>query len=764
VHPPQHQQHHQHQHQHERYEDEEEDEIPGLVDEDLGNYGSETNLQHRTAPAWPRRYSEPYNHESDLEVDVDVGARPTTPPPTLPSLGHTDAYANADADANGHPNQPQPQPFFVLDWMLDDLVPEDRTAQDLAELLRETSAPGPAPAPASPMVQHLLPWLWNRIENNSVETADSSTMSQNQTVGRLVGAMTRLAFETPTKGQSHSASAAVNASSNESCVSPCTSPSFQSSDANAAVIDPSLVPPLPSTPKSSNRRACRIRQQLNPQRTEESSYDPGFRSEFLVPVNLDHKLRSEEHQEVDSIACSPPAQRRILFPSSAPPSPSPSPMWGGEAECNGISHNEQAPPPPRGNGSGSGSGSGNHVSPTGRSNSCPQFLDETTCDPEEQLRNQQQQRRRRRRQEQINRRERRNKLTIVQRSLTLAKGWNTKGLDMAGRATRAEDELAQALEEMGIDNGRGGSPEQLWESALECWDNALEVYRSLLGSSHERVADVQNNRGIALGKLRRYGEAREALGTVLDARKAQQRKRVAKEASKPGEGRGTGNNGNGNNNGNHHHYQSPRHSNEAAASTSAAIVSTLHNIANVHRLAGESRLALEALLEAQELLRSTNDEASSPSVECPEETHNRWLQLARVSTAIGHVCYESECWMDARDAYMEALQVYQQLSQAMPADSGDAEDRERLLQQWESIRCEVAALEDYLDELDRRQQAEAGSRTLLLRARREEQQHHHQRRWSRSPHRQGTSPHQPSEEQPSSTTKKLLGFVTHLRA
>merc|ERR1711935_559217 len=55
----------------------------------------------------------------------------------------------------------------------------------------------------------------------------------------------------------------------------------------------------------------------------------------------------------------------------------------------------------------------------------------------------------------------------------------------------------------------------LWSHALHCWNDSLQIYSSLLGNSHERVADVQNNRGLALGKLNQYKYAQQAFQQAL---------------------------------------------------------------------------------------------------------------------------------------------------------------------------------------------------------------------------------------------------------
>lgn len=383
-------------------------------------------------------------------------------------------------------------------------------------------------------------------------------------------------------------------------------------------------------------------------------------------------------------------------------------------------------------------------------------------------------------------------------------------------------------------NNNTNEADHLWRFALECWNNALEVYRSLLGESHERVADVQNNRGIALGKLRLYREALEALEMALEARKRQQRhRRVAKNNEhKNTAGTSTATTlANG---------SSSNAAAKAAASTTDAIVSTLHNIANVHRDAGQPYRALEALVEARGLLQTQSTEhdprcrrgnngssSCGCSCGCPfrlrlrfhrQHRHHCWHQSARLSTAIGHVHYELQSWRDARNSYLEALQVYETLSRALSSEESKNEqeqqqpgrtngngscchgnehgvqvhetrqqrqqrqrqhqDERNLLQhQHESIQREVSVLEEDLDELDRRQQAAEGSRTRLLRVRRQEQQrrsnacsNNSTRVLSRRAHqeRQQCSPGGESDQAPSQQQHDhqamLLSFVQHLRA
>ena len=88
---------------------------------------------------------------------------------------------------------------------------------------------------------------------------------------------------------------------------------------------------------------------------------------------------------------------------------------------------------------------------TKKSASCPDFEEETTTthhhhdDAVEAVRVQ-------RRQAQVQRREQRSKLTIVQRSITLAQGWNQKGLEFAGRAATAGPQNTTTSTTNGLDD------------------------------------------------------------------------------------------------------------------------------------------------------------------------------------------------------------------------------------------------------------------------------------------------------------------------
>ena len=164
--------------------------------------------------------------------------------------------------------------------------------------------------------------------------------------------------------------------------------------------------------------------------------------------------------------------------------------------------------------------------------------------------------------------------SMYKKSLALGNGWNAKGLKKAQQG--------------------------LWQDALSCWDNALEIRHQLLGKMNLEVANTYNNRGIALGKLGHYDLAIEALQQALDIRVEL--------------------------------LQTPHH---------PQVISTLHNLANVHHQVGNLQLALQVFGRAKEL-----------SLNNPHD------QTARICTAMGHVYYQAQQWIDARDAYQDALQLY----------------------------------------------------------------------------------------------------------
>jgi tetratricopeptide (TPR) repeat protein len=181
--------------------------------------------------------------------------------------------------------------------------------------------------------------------------------------------------------------------------------------------------------------------------------------------------------------------------------------------------------------------------------------------------------------------------------LALGNGWNAKGLKKAR--------------------------EGLWKDALACWDVALELRLPLLPPTSEEVANTWNNRGIALGKLGDYLQALESLNKALEIRLH------------------NNNNSNNDDNGN----------GSTKKKTTSVIISTYHNIANVHQQAGDYNKALAIFGIAKALCYEGGDAKDYPSM----------VSMARLCTAMGHVYYQAEQWVDARDAYYDAVWVYQQI-------------------------------------------------------------------------------------------------------
>jgi len=649
-------------------------------------------------------------------------------------------------------------PFFVLDWMLEDLVPDHQDAQDLANLLKEKESS--QKRTFSPLRKSKSCGIVGNANNaNNSNNNNNNSNKTSPIIQRLLPWSSSASSQRKKNNESNEATKHHHYPAVET-YRPATPP-----------VKDAGVPPMPLTPKSSNRKNSKMRQS---QRLRETLIDEKKTSDdemdlLFVRRNLNDSLddcQVPDTQAANELSTSGDTKNKspLQFPkfmprvdSSPPPShDSPSKicakanekdswMIGGKANGNKLSS-----------------------SSTKKSASCPQLYQETNNNDDDSQQQRQQQhpptlqqnhQLRQRAKEQHDRRERRNKLTVVQRSLTLAQGWNNKGLSMAGKATQDEQQYRQ-------NPYRGTStmppnPEHWWEASLECWDNALEIYRSLLGEYHERVADVQNNRGIALGKLGRFEEALDALGMALEARKRQE-ERTQHENERT---------------------SSPSSHASAAAPASAAIVSTLHNIANIFRDAGNPSEALKVLHEAQTTLESqvparTQDDDESSLY----HLHHCWHQSARLSTAIGHVYYESESWRDAREAYGEALVAYDKLRRSLGKQSdalgweveaqttalsmGNANETKRLelLHQQQLIQREVSVLQKDLDEIDRSQQARNGSRARLLQARRQQQQQQHQQQ-HRRPNQQHHS-HQQQQQQQQQNQKQqqtLFGIVSSLR-
>ena len=163
------------------------------------------------------------------------------------------------------------------------------------------------------------------------------------------------------------------------------------------------------------------------------------------------------------------------------------------------------------------------------------------------------------------------------KSIAIGNGWNAKGLQKAKKGS--------------------------WESALLCWQNALEIREQVLGDSHPDTANTLNNCGIAMGKLGRFDEAIEVLERALEIRAE--------------------------------HYGTRQHPEVAA---------TLHNIGNVLHQAQDRAGAIQCFWDAKLL---------QEKILGPDH-----VQVARACVAIGNVYYEALQYDDAREAYHDALLVF----------------------------------------------------------------------------------------------------------
>lgn len=198
--------------------------------------------------------------------------------------------------------------------------------------------------------------------------------------------------------------------------------------------------------------------------------------------------------------------------------------------------------------------------------------------------------------------------------------------------------------------GLAKAQQGLWAEALGCWDNALEIRVHLLGRNHLDVANIYNNRGIALGKVGRTTEALESLQNALEIR--------------------------------WHLWE---------LSTDKCydpILSTLHNMANVHQQAGDLQQALHVFGQARELgSRQTNN-----------------MSMARICVAMGHVYYQAEHWIDARDAYLDAVQLYraERRLQQQQVKQTQTQDDDMLTAAILTCQQELADVERDIHDLDRR--------------------------------------------------------------
>ena len=103
--------------------------------------------------------------------------------------------------------------------------------------------------------------------------------------------------------------------------------------------------------------------------------------------------------------------------------------------------------------------------------------------------------------------------------------------------------------------------------------------------------------------------------------------------------------------------------------THTQVAATIHNLANVHHQAGDYQGAIELFSKCKLLQQDIHQ---TPMNE----------QVARACIAMGHVYYEACHYQDAKEAYEDALEIYEQLGikndQVMDIQR-DVLDLERLL-------------------------------------------------------------------------------------
>ena len=154
-------------------------------------------------------------------------------------------------------------------------------------------------------------------------------------------------------------------------------------------------------------------------------------------------------------------------------------------------------------------------------------------------------------------------------------------------------------------NSRGLQRAQVgrWDEALLCWRNALEIRGQVLGEEHIDTANTCNNIGIALGKLDRVDEASTYLQRALQIRVT------------------------------------------AFGKEDSQVAATYHNLGNIYQQGGRLEEAVNCFLEAKRL----QEQLVGP--------YN--VEVGRAYVSMGHTYYQASQHKDAREAYCDALYVFQ---------------------------------------------------------------------------------------------------------
>lgn len=232
--------------------------------------------------------------------------------------------------------------------------------------------------------------------------------------------------------------------------------------------------------------------------------------------------------------------------------------------------------------------------------------------------------------------------TIYRKSIALGNAWNAKGLYKAEQGE--------------------------WEAAVACWEQALEIRRALLGSTHEDVASTLNNQGIALGQVGRILEAIASLEEALAIRKDLWKQQEQQQTSTA---------------------ITPRTKNEDPSTNAVTtILSTLHNLSNVHAQGGATNQAIQVLEEARALGQEycvDKDVAACAAL----------LPRARIAVTLGHLHWKSgqagpaqDALLEARDLLFEERRRLQAQAASFSNDNDDAWEGAILATQQELIEVE----------------------------------------------------------------------------
>jgi tetratricopeptide (TPR) repeat protein len=150
----------------------------------------------------------------------------------------------------------------------------------------------------------------------------------------------------------------------------------------------------------------------------------------------------------------------------------------------------------------------------------------------------------------------------------------------------------------GIEKAQKGE----WDAALVQWKDALEIRSQIYGPSHIDVANVCNNIGIAYGKLHQYSNALLYLHRAFDIRIDQGYDEVA---------------------------------------------ITLHNIGNIYQQMNELTIAIQYFVQCKRL--------QEEMIPTPH------MDVARTCISIGHTYCSAQAYDDAREAYGDALAIFQEM-------------------------------------------------------------------------------------------------------